>query len=102
MVRKYSLGQRLRRCDAIIGEKTTYDDPSTSARYPGRRVRTMPSKASEKALQDAEEDPEPVIPLPDEEELARVTRRLREARRTGGRSSTVLERSRLAPRRLST
>lgn len=68
----------------IIGEKT-YDDihPLGTQAVAANDAK----KASEKALQ-AEED-KPVIPLPDEEELAR-TRRLREARRTGGRSSTVL------------
>lgn len=44
-------------------------------------------KASEKALKEAEEAP--VIPMPDEEEIARVRRR-RSARRGGGRESTVL------------
>jgi hypothetical protein len=84
MVRKYSLGQRAG--DAIIG-KDNMDSihvlgSQAEASYDAR-------KASEKALKDAEENPEPVVPLPDEEELDRVRRR-RNARRSGGRASTVL------------
>lgn len=41
------------------------------------------------ALEKPEVKEEPPIPLPDEEELNRFRRR-RAARRTGGRSSTVL------------
>lgn len=43
--------------------------------------------ASEKALKEAEN--QPTIPLPDEEELARVRRRENARRRGSGRSSTV-------------
>lgn len=44
------------------------------------------AKAAEKVLEEAEA--EPVIPIADEEELARIRRR--RARRSGGRSSTIL------------
>lgn len=45
------------------------------------------AQASEKALKEAENTP--TIPLPDEEELARVRRRENARRRGSGRSSTV-------------
>ena len=45
------------------------------------------AKAAEAAAADAAS--KPAIPLPDEEELARIRRR-RAARRTGGRDSTIL------------
>jgi hypothetical protein len=45
------------------------------------------AKAAEQAATDAAA--QPAIPLPDEEELARIRRR-RAARRTGGRDSTIL------------
>lgn len=83
-VRKYSLGQKAG--DAIIGKKNM-----DSIHVLGNQVETAydAKKASEKALKEAEENPEAVIPLPDEEELERVRRR-RNARRGGGRASTVL------------
>jgi hypothetical protein len=45
------------------------------------------TKAAEKAAD--EEASKPVVPLPDEEELARINRR-KNSRRGGGRASTVL------------
>lgn len=88
-VRKYSLGQRAG--DAILGKETM-----DSIHVLGNQAETAydAAKASEKALKEAQENPEPVIPLPDEEELARVRRR-RNARRAGGRASTVLSDDRL-------
>lgn len=83
-VRKYSLGQRAG--DAIIGK-----DNMDSIHVMGSQVENAydAKKAAEKALKDAEDNPEPVVPLPDEEELDRVKRR-RNARNSGGRASTVL------------
>ena len=46
------------------------------------------TQAAEKALKTAEDTP--VVPLPDEEELARVRRRDNARRRSSGRSSTIL------------
>jgi hypothetical protein len=75
---------------AILGDKKM--DEITETTHPlGVQAETAydAKRASEKALKDAEENPEPVVPLPDEEELDRVRRR-RNARRSGGRASTVL------------
>lgn len=81
-VRKYSLGQKAG--DAILGKKTMDDihvmGGSAEAAYDA-------NKASEKAIKEAAN--QPVIPMADEEELERVRRR-RNARRSGGRASTVL------------
>jgi c-di-GMP-binding flagellar brake protein YcgR len=81
-VRKYSLGQKAG--DAIIGK-----DNMDAIHVLGSQAEASydAKKASEKALKDAEH--EPVIPLPDEEQIERVRRR-RNARRGGGRASTVL------------
>lgn len=43
-----------------------------------------------------QQEEEPAIPLPDEEELARIRRR-KAAGRSGGRSSTVLTEERFGP-----
>lgn len=83
-VRKYSLGQKAG--DAILG-KDTMDDIHVMGSQVENAYDTK--KAAEKALKDAEENPEPVVPLPDEDEIERVRRR-RNARRGGGRASTVL------------
>ena len=90
MAKKYSPGQRVK--IAAMGE-STYDQlhplgSQAEAAYDAK-------KAAQKAATMAEN--EPVIPLPDEEELARIRRR-RNARRGGGRASTVLtDEDRLGP-----
>jgi hypothetical protein len=75
---------------AIIGDKKM-DQIDETVHPLGEQAETAydAAEASKKALTDAKENPPPVIPLPDEEELARVKRR-RNARRGGGRASTVL------------
>lgn len=83
-VRKYSLGQKAG--DAILGKQTMDDIHVLGSQVEGAYDAR---KASEKALKEAEENPEPVVPLPDEEAIDRVKRR-RNARRGGGRASTVL------------
>ena len=73
---------------ALVGKDTMNDIVETT--HPlGEQAEAAydANKAAEKALKEAEA--EPVIPMPDEEEIARVKRR-RTARRGGGRSSTVL------------
>lgn len=56
----------------------------------GEAVKPTPlSRLSQAAVRSPQNSEPPVIPLPDEEELERVRRR-RNAKRAGGRSSTVL------------
>ena len=79
-VKKYSLSQRLTR--SVLGDKT-YDQ----AHFLGTSMEKQydATKAAERAAKAAAN--EPVIPLPDEEELARIRRR---KNRGGGRAATVL------------
>ena len=73
---------------AILG-KDKYEELNSTVHPLGEQAEAAydAKKAAEKALTEAEDAP--VIPMPDEEEIARVKRR-RTARRGGGRSSTVL------------
>lgn len=80
-LKKYSPGARLEQ--AIVGKKN-FDalhplGASAEATYDA-------ANAAEKAVKEIEA--EPVIALPDEEELSRIRRR--RARKSGGRSSTIL------------
>lgn len=78
---KYTLsGNALR---AAVGQKT-YDEIHPVGTSIVRQEEA--AKAAEQAVQD--EKAKPVIPLPDEEELARQRRR--QALRRSGRDSTVL------------
>lgn len=79
---KKTTGERA--LQAVVGEKT-YDQlhPIGTSMV----QQDDAAKAAEEAASDAAA--QPAIPLPDEEELARIRRR-RAARRTGGRDSTVL------------
>lgn len=81
---KYSLGAKVAK--GAIGEESY-----NSLHVLGEQAEASydAKKDAEKALKDAEENPEPVVPLPDEEALERVRRR-RNARRGSGRASTVL------------
>jgi hypothetical protein len=69
---------------AAVGKKT-YDEIHPIGA--GVEQQENAAKAAEQAAEDAAS--KPTIPLPDEEELARIRRR-RAARRTGGRDSTIL------------
>lgn len=79
--KKYSIGNRTGQ--AVFGEKT-FDQvhPLGTALV----KQDDAAKAAEQAVQEAKD--KPAIPLPDEEELARLRRR--RARRSTGRESTVL------------
>lgn len=79
---KNTPGEKLGR--AVVGEKT-YDEfhPVGTSMV----QQDDAAKAAEQAVADVAS--KPTIPLPDEDELARIRRR-RAARRTGGRDSTVL------------
>jgi len=79
---KKTTGERALR--AVVGENT-YDQlhPLGTSMV----QQDDAAKAAEQAASDAAS--KPAIPLPDEEELARIRRR-RAARRTGGRDSTIL------------
>lgn len=81
MAKKHSPGQKLKR--KLMGDKT-YD----SLHFLGTAAEQQydATKAAEKAVKEAEN--EPVIPLPDEEEIARVNRR--RSRRNTGRASTIM------------
>lgn len=69
---------------AAVGKKT-YDEMHPIGA--GIEKQEQAADAAEQAAADAAG--KPAIPLPDEEELARIRRR-RAARRTGGRDSTIL------------
>jgi hypothetical protein len=82
-IKKYSAGERAKQ--AIVGEKN-YD----SVHFLGTSAvkQRDATKAAEQAAQDAQaEADKPAIPLPDEEELARLRRRRGKG---GGRAATVL------------
>ncbi len=81
-VKKYSVGERVQQ--AALGDET-YNQlhPIGTSMVQQEDA----AKAAEAAA--ATEASKPAIPLPDEEELARIRRR-RAARRTGGRDSTIL------------
>lgn len=79
---KLSIGKRVER--SLI-DKETFDELHPLSAQVDNSYDA--AQASKKALKDAAD--QPVIPLPDEEELDRARRR-RTARRGGGRASTVL------------
>lgn len=80
-VKKYSIGENVLR--KVVGDKT-YDEihPLGTSMV----QQDDAAKAAEQAAADAQN--KPVIPLPDEEALARMRRR--RAQRTTGRDSTML------------
>jgi predicted nucleic acid-binding protein len=84
-LRKYSPGAMLEQ--AVLGRKT-FDQLHPLGTQ--AEVAYDAANAAEKALEEVEQvdQAKPVAPLPDEEELARIRRR--RARKSGGRSSTIL------------